>query len=105
VLLGLLQSEFVCNPQNMMCEERVAGLQSILRSLATRVPRIILHRAEELFPAMRESMVSVLCMYAQQRIVLSSSVKEILYDKLVLVLIITHCNSLVYCSRRVINPS
>jgi hypothetical protein len=48
----------------MACEERVVGLQSILRSLATRVPRIILERAEEMFPAVRESMVSVLCVFA-----------------------------------------
>jgi hypothetical protein len=44
-----------------MCEEQVVGLQSVLRSLATKVPRIILKRAEEVFPAVRESMVSVLC--------------------------------------------
>jgi hypothetical protein len=43
-----------------MCEEQVVDLQSILQSLATRVPRIILQRAEEMFPAVRESMVSVL---------------------------------------------
>jgi hypothetical protein len=72
----------------MMCEKRVVGLQSILRSLATRVPRIVLQRAEEMFPAMRESIVSVLCMYAQKKIVVSSSAKQIPYDKLVFVLII-----------------
>jgi hypothetical protein len=63
-----------CNAGNIMCEERVVGLQSILRSLATRVPRIILQGVEEMFPAVRESMVSALCMCAQKRIVLSSSV-------------------------------
>jgi hypothetical protein len=47
-----------------MCEEQVVGLQSILRSLAIRVPKIILQRAEEVFPAVRESMVSVLCVCA-----------------------------------------
>jgi hypothetical protein len=57
----------------MMCEEQDVGLQSILLSLATRVPRIMLQRAEEMFPAVRESMVSF-------------------------------CNSLIYCGRRVINP-
>jgi hypothetical protein len=45
-----------------MCEEGVVCLQSILRFLATRVPRIILQRAEEIFPAVRESMASGLCM-------------------------------------------
>jgi hypothetical protein len=44
-----------------MCEEQAVGLQSILRSLATRVPKIILQRTEERNPTVRESMVSVLC--------------------------------------------
>jgi hypothetical protein len=44
----------------MTCEERVVDFGSILRSLATRVPRIILQRAEEMFPALRDSMVSIL---------------------------------------------
>jgi hypothetical protein len=48
----------------MACEERVVDLQSVLGSLATRVPRIILERAEEMFPAVREIMVSVLCEFA-----------------------------------------
>jgi len=32
-------------------------LQKILHSLATRVPKIVLHRAENLFPALNTSMV------------------------------------------------
>jgi hypothetical protein len=60
-----------------MCEEETEGLQTILRSLAARVPRIMLHRAEEMFPAVRESMVSVLCLCAQKkRILLLPSVKS-----------------------------
>jgi hypothetical protein len=43
----------------------------ILHSLATGMPRNLLQRAEEIFPAVRESMVSVLCLYAQTRILLS----------------------------------
>jgi hypothetical protein len=38
--------------------------ESSLRSFATRVPRIILQRVEEIFSAVRESMVSGLCMCA-----------------------------------------
>jgi hypothetical protein len=50
-----------------MCDERVEDLQRILQSLARRVPRIILQRAEEMFPALRESLATVLCMCAQKR--------------------------------------
>jgi hypothetical protein len=44
----------------MMCTEPGTRLQTILHSLETRVPKIILQRVEELYPGMRESMVSVL---------------------------------------------
>jgi hypothetical protein len=89
-----------------MCEERVVRLLSILQSLATRVPRIILQRAEEMFPALRESLVSVLCMCAQKRIVLSSSVNsDSQRNKYFMTLKrgCTHCNSLVYCGGGVID--
>jgi hypothetical protein len=35
-----------------MCDKEV------LKSLATKMPRIILHRAEEVFPALKENLVS-----------------------------------------------
>jgi hypothetical protein len=92
-----------------MCEERVVGLELLLQGIVecfilvypvTRVSIIILQSAEEMFPDVRESMVCALCMCAQKKIVLSSSVKQIHYDKLVLVFDFlrssTHCNSLVY---------
>ena len=42
-------------------------LQKILHSLATRVPKIILHRAEDLFPALSTSMVKFCChVYCQE---------------------------------------
>jgi hypothetical protein len=39
----------------------------------TRVPRIVLQRAEDVFPAVRETMVSVLCLFAQEGIFFSLS--------------------------------
>jgi len=33
-------------------------LQSILHSLATRVPKIVLYRAEDIFPSLHTSLVS-----------------------------------------------
>jgi hypothetical protein len=47
-----------------MCDEQVLNLKEILHSLATRVPKIILQRVEEIFPSLKESVVSVYpCVY------------------------------------------
>jgi len=35
-------------------------LQKILHSLATRVPVVVLHRAEDIFPALNNGLVSIL---------------------------------------------
>jgi hypothetical protein len=44
-----------------MNKKRISSrLQMILHSLATRVPKILLYRAEHMFPALNTSMVSVL---------------------------------------------
>jgi hypothetical protein len=71
-----------------MCDERVVDLQSVLQSFARRIPRIILQRAEEMFPALRESLVSVLCMCAQKRMSILIAKEKVLYDILVLLFII-----------------
>jgi hypothetical protein len=65
-----------------------------LHSPSTRVPRIVLQRLEEVFPAVRETMVSVLCLFAQEGIFLSSSLdlqvqrNQMFCDKVVLKFII-----------------
>ena len=41
-------------------------LQKILHSLATRVPKVVLHRAEDIFPALNTSLVSILWLCLQQ---------------------------------------
>ena len=41
-------------------------LQKTLHSLATRVPKIVLHRAEDIYPALNTSMVSNLWLCFQQ---------------------------------------
>jgi hypothetical protein len=45
-----------------MCDGKILNLQNIQQSLATRSPKIILQRAEEIFPAVKESLVSVSCL-------------------------------------------
>jgi hypothetical protein len=49
-----------------MCDDRISRLQKIPQSLAARVPKIILQRVDEICPALKESMVSVLCMCAEK---------------------------------------
>jgi hypothetical protein len=44
-----------------MCDKEVLNLPEILQSLATRRSKILLRRAEEIFPALKQSMVSDLC--------------------------------------------
>jgi hypothetical protein len=43
-----------------MSEERLARLLRTLHSLATRIPKIVLRRAEDIFPSLQTGMVSVL---------------------------------------------
>jgi hypothetical protein len=51
----------------MMCDERVPNLPKILQSLATRVPKIVLQRVEEIFPSLKETLVSVYaCAYRNE---------------------------------------
>jgi hypothetical protein len=65
-----------------------------LHSPSTRVPRILLQRVEEVFPAVRETMVSVLCLFAQEGIFLFSALdfqvqrNQMFCDKVVLIFII-----------------
>jgi len=42
-----------------MCDEESSGLQNILQSHRRREPKIILERAEYIFPALENSLVSV----------------------------------------------
>lgn len=52
-----------------MCDKEVVLHENLL-FLAARMPKVLVERAEEIFPALKENMVSVLCMI---RIVLSCS--------------------------------
>jgi len=42
-----------------MCDEESSGIQNILRSHRRRQPKIILERAEYIFPALKNGLVSV----------------------------------------------
>jgi hypothetical protein len=59
------------NPTKYLsCDKQVSMLQKILHSLATRVARIVLQRAEETFAAVREIIVSVSCLCAQKNYII-----------------------------------
>jgi hypothetical protein len=45
-----------------MSDEEVSKLPEVLGSHKTKMPKILLQRAGEILPALRESMVSVVCM-------------------------------------------
>jgi hypothetical protein len=49
----------------MMSDEYVADLQKSMQSLATKVPKITVKRAEEIVPTVMETLVSVPCLCAQ----------------------------------------
>jgi len=42
-----------------MCDEESSGLQNILHSHRRKEPKIILERAEYIFPALKNNLVSV----------------------------------------------
>jgi hypothetical protein len=44
-----------------MCDKQVLRIKKNLRSLPARVPKIVVPRLDEMFPALKESTVSVLC--------------------------------------------
>jgi hypothetical protein len=56
-----------------MCDVRILNWQKIQHSLATRVPKIVLHRVEEIIPSLTESVVSILCLCVQKIILLSDA--------------------------------
>jgi hypothetical protein len=49
-----------------MCDKDSSGLQNILQSVPRREPKIILERAEYVFPALKNSLVSVFCVCAHR---------------------------------------
>ena len=44
-----------------MCDKEAGRSQENLQSLAKRMPKVQVQRAEEIFPALQKNMVSVLC--------------------------------------------
>ena len=45
-----------------MCDKEVGSSQENLQSVAERMPKVLVQRAEEIFPALKKDMVGVLRM-------------------------------------------
>jgi hypothetical protein len=64
------------NPtKHLSCDKQVSGLKKIVHSLATRRLRIVLQKAKEKFPTVRERTVSVPYLGAQTRLLLFVCIK------------------------------
>jgi hypothetical protein len=51
-----------------MCDEQVLNLQTILQSVGTRVPKIMVQRVEEIYPSLKESVVSGVFLCAETNV-------------------------------------
>ena len=59
--ISILVSQFHTNQEITMCDKLVLKLREGQQAL-TRMPKILLQRAEHTFPVLKENIVSVLCM-------------------------------------------
>jgi hypothetical protein len=50
-----------------MCDEHVYNLQSVQQPIGEKVPKVVLRRVEEIFPSLKESSVSFLCLCAEAK--------------------------------------
>jgi hypothetical protein len=50
------------NPRTIMSDKYVLKSHEVLPFHKTEMPKLVLQRAEEIFPALKETMVSVVCM-------------------------------------------
>jgi len=57
--------------KTVMSDEHTESLQSSMKFLPTRVPKVVLQRVEEEFPTWREIVVSVTWLCADKRIISS----------------------------------
>jgi hypothetical protein len=59
-VLGFLQGTVLPNTHTMMRDKAVS--HKVPQSPTTRIPKVMVQRAEEMFPALKEGTVSVVCM-------------------------------------------
>jgi hypothetical protein len=52
----------VSHQQTIVSDRKVLKLHDVPQSHTTKMPKVLLQRAEEIFPALKEDMISVVCM-------------------------------------------
>jgi len=65
-----------------MCDEDSSSLQNILQSLPRREPKIIFQRAENLFAALKDSLVSVFMLVHLERIAINMYFQQIIFGNI-----------------------
>jgi hypothetical protein len=65
-----------------MCEEHSLNLQNILQPVPKSEPKIILERAEYIFPALKNSLVSVFVFVRIEQDTINVYVQKIIFGKL-----------------------
>jgi hypothetical protein len=65
-----------------MCDEDSSSLQNALQSLPRREPKIILQRAENIFAALKESLVSVFMFVRLEQIAVNMYFQQIIFGNI-----------------------
>jgi hypothetical protein len=52
----------IFNPRTIMSDKEMSNVHEVLRAYKTKEPKIVLQRAEEIFPSLKEGVVSGVCM-------------------------------------------
>jgi hypothetical protein len=65
-----------------MCDEDSSSLQIIVQSQPRREPKIILQRAENIFPAQKDSLVSVFMFVHLERIAINMYFQQIIFGNI-----------------------
>jgi hypothetical protein len=67
--------------QGIMCDEDLSSLQNIVQSQPSREPKIILQRAENIFAALKGSLVSVMFVHLE-RIAINMYFQQIVFGNI-----------------------
>jgi len=62
IISATVETIFLPNQRSRMCDKEAVKLRENLQSLAPRMLKVLVQWAEEVFPALKKNMVSVLCM-------------------------------------------
>ena len=67
------------NTQDIMCDEDSLSLRNVLQPVPRREPKIILQRAEYIFPALKNSLVSVSVFVRMEQKAINVYLQEIIF--------------------------